>query len=172
LTLNLTLGAWQVNLMSTTADRNELKPPLVGALLRLPWEVVRARMLSGLHARGYRDLVPAHLNVLQYPGPHGLSPSELASQLRMSKQAANYLLGQMEQLGYLERRPERADPRRKRIWLSPRGRRALRAIREIVAEVEAEWRQELGAERFDEFMKLLRELNSAVGASATTHGLP
>lgn len=139
-------------------------------MLRLPWEVVRGRMLSGLHARGYRDLVPAHLNVLQYPGPHGLSPSELASQLRMSKQATNYLLGQMEQLGYLERRPERADPRRKRIWLSPRGRRALQAIREIVSDVEAEWREEVGPKRFEAFMDVLRELNSAVGAFATTRG--
>jgi len=158
--------------MSTTTDGNALGPPLVGALLRLPWEVVRARMLSGLHARGYRDLVPAHLNVLQYPGPQGLRPSELAARLRMSKQAANYLLGQMEQLGYLERRAERADPRRKRIRLTPRGRRAAAAIREIVKDVEAEWRRELGSERFDEFMRLLRELNAAVGASATTRDVP
>jgi DNA-binding MarR family transcriptional regulator len=161
--------------MSSTSDSHRVGPPLVGAMLRLPWEAVRARMLAGLHARGYRDLVAAHLNVLQYPGPHGLSPSELASQLRMSKQATNYLLGQMEQLGYLERRPESGDARRKRIWLSPRGQRAGRAIREIVSEVEAEWEHELGADHFAQFMTLLRELNAVVDrrrTSATTRGVP
>jgi hypothetical protein len=59
--------------------------------------------------------------------------------------------------------------------MSPRGQRALRAIREIVSEVEAEWEQELGPDRFAQFMTLLRELNGVVDrerASATTRGVP
>src|SRR3954467_737364 len=79
-------------------------PPLIGALLRVPWEVVRERMLSGLHARGFTDLTTAHLDVLQYPGPDKVRPSDLAARIGMTKQALNYLLGQMEQAGYLQRR--------------------------------------------------------------------
>ena len=60
-------------------------------------------MLAGLHERGFNDLVAAHLDVLQYPGPENQRPSELATQTRMTKQALNYLLGQLEQLGYLTR---------------------------------------------------------------------
>ena len=41
-------------------------PPLIGALLRMPFEVVRERMLAGLHERGFSDLVAAHLDVFQY----------------------------------------------------------------------------------------------------------
>ena len=41
----------------------------------------------------------------------------------MSKQAANYLLGQLETLGYLERRPDSGDGRSKRIALTDRGER-------------------------------------------------
>src|ERR1700756_73214 len=78
-------------------------PPLIGALLRVPWETVHERMLTGLHERGFGDLVAAHLNVLLYPGPEDMRPSDLAARTRMSKQALNYLLGQMEQLGYLTR---------------------------------------------------------------------
>jgi hypothetical protein len=44
-------------------------PPLIGALLRVPWETVRQRMLSGLHDRGFTDLVAAHVDVWRYPGP-------------------------------------------------------------------------------------------------------
>ena len=43
-------------------------PPLIGALLRIPFETVRDRMLAGLHERGYTDLIAAHLDVFQYPG--------------------------------------------------------------------------------------------------------
>ena len=131
-------------------------------MLRLPWELVRERILAGLHERGFDDLNVAHFNVLQYPGPDKLRPSELAAQMRMSKQAANYLLGQMEELGYLERKRDRADPRLRVIRLTPRGRRAFTAIREIVAEVEADWERELGTRSFREFRELLQRLNSVV----------
>jgi DNA-binding MarR family transcriptional regulator len=141
-------------------------PPLIGALLRAPWEVVRERMLAGLHARGFTDVHAAHLNVLQYPGPGGLRPSELAAQTRMTKQAVNYLLGQMERLGYLERRDDPADQRFKRIHLTRRGHRAIRTIREVIGEVEAEWEQELGPRNFAELRELLVRL-SALPARST-----
>jgi DNA-binding MarR family transcriptional regulator len=135
-----------------------LGPPLIGALLRAPFETVRDRMLAGLHQRGYDDLIAAHLNVLQYPGPENLRPSELAARTCMSKQALNYLLGQLEQLGYLNRRDDDEDQRSKRIHLTPRGRAASMAIREIVREVEAEWEQALGPEQFAQLRDLLTQL--------------
>jgi hypothetical protein len=81
--------------------RYPLGPPLIGALLRMPLDAVVARILAGLHEAGFTDLVPAHFPVLRYPGPENRRPSELAAEARMTKQAMNYLLGQMQQLGYL-----------------------------------------------------------------------
>jgi DNA-binding MarR family transcriptional regulator len=144
------------------ADRHP--PPLIGALLRIPWESVHERLLAGLRERGYTDLGAAHLSVLQWPGPDGLRPSELAAQSRMSKQALNYLLGQLERLGYLERRDDPRDQRFKRIALTERGRRAALAMRDIVREVEAEWEQGLGPERFADLRLLLADLNAHVAA--------
>jgi DNA-binding MarR family transcriptional regulator len=138
-----------------------LGPPLIGALLRVPWKIVHERMLAGLHARGYDDLVAAHLNVLRYPGPENMRPSDLAAHIGMSRQALNYLLGQMEQLGYLIRDEDDADQRSKRIHLTSRGRAASIAMREIVLELEAEWAERLGPERFAELRELLAELNAA-----------
>ena len=137
----------------------EVGPPLIGALLRVPWETVRRRMLERLHERGFGDLDAAHLNVLQYPGPHGMRPSELAAQLRMSKQALNYLLGELERLGYLERRPDPDDQRSRRIVLTRRGRSLVPVIREAVGDVEREWAERLGPARFSELRTLLLELN-------------
>jgi len=136
-------------------------PPLIGALLRIPFETVRDRMLAGLHERGYTDLVAAHLDVFQYPGPENARPIELASQTRMSKQALNYLLGQLEQLGYLTRETDNSDQRSKRIRLTPRGHAAIKAIREIVQEVEAEWEQQLGPRKFAQLRDLLTQLTAA-----------
>jgi DNA-binding MarR family transcriptional regulator len=133
-------------------------PPLIGALLRIPFETVRDRMLAGLHERGYTDLIAAHLDVFQYPGPENQRPIELATQTRMSKQALNYLLGQLEQLGYLTRETDDTDQRSKRIRLTPRGRAAGMAIREIVQDVEGEWEQQLGARNFAQLRQLLEQL--------------
>src|SRR5215831_7162298 len=101
-----------------------LGPPLIGALLRIPWETVRRRMLERLHERGFTDLDPAHLSVFLFPGPEGAKPSELAARLKASKQSVNHLLGQLERLGYLERRDDPDDLRARRIHVTARGRAA------------------------------------------------
>jgi DNA-binding MarR family transcriptional regulator len=140
-------------------------PPLIGALLRIPFETVRDRMLTGLHERGFTDLIAAHLDVFQYPGPENQRPIELAAQTRMSKQALNYLLGQLEQLGYLTREPDDSDQRSKRIRSTPRGRAAGKAIREIVQEVEVEWEQQLGPRKFAQLRDLLAQLYAITTAA-------
>jgi DNA-binding MarR family transcriptional regulator len=135
-------------------------PPLIGALLRLPWEAVQRRMLDRLHDQGFDDLDAPHLHVFQYPGPQGARPSELAARLRVSKQALNYLLGELERLGYLERVPDPDDLRSKRVVLTARGTSAIAVIREAVGEMEAAWAQKLGPERFAELRSLLLDLGA------------
>lgn len=133
--------------------------PLIGALMRLPWEAVQRHMLERLHERGFADFDAAYLTVFQYPGPQGARPSELAARLRMTKQALNHLLGQLEKLGYLERQPDPDDLRSKRVALTRRGDAAIRVIREAVAEIETSWAQQLGAKRFAELRRLLLEVS-------------
>jgi DNA-binding MarR family transcriptional regulator len=133
-------------------------PPLIGALLRMPWEDVQRHMLERLYEHGFDDLDAAHLNVFQYPGPQGARPSELAARLRISKQALNYSLGQLEHLGYLERRPDPDDQRSKRVAVTTRGAAAIGVIREAVAEMEGAWAEQLGSERFADLRNLLLEL--------------
>lgn len=143
-------------------------PPLIGALLRVPFETVRERMLAGLHQRGYTDLIAAHLDVFQYPGPENLRPIDLAARTRMSKQALNYLLGQLEQLGYLTREVDERDQRSKRIHVTPRGLAAGKAIRAIVREVEAEWEEQLGPRNFSQLRNLLAQLYGIAQATGTS----
>ena len=136
-------------------------PPLIGALLRMPWDSVQRHMLARLHERGFDDLDAAHLTVFQYPGPQGARPTELAARLRMSKQAVNYLLRELERLRYLERRPDPDDLRSKRVALTDRGTSAIEVIREAVGELETAWAEKLGPNRFADLRTLLLELNEA-----------
>jgi DNA-binding MarR family transcriptional regulator len=116
-------------------------------------------MLQRLHERGFDDLEAAHLNVFQYPGPQGARPSELAARLNVSKQALNYLLGELERNGYVERHPHPDDQRSKRIALTDRGSAAVTVIRDAVGEVETAWAEQLGEERFKQLRTILVELN-------------
>jgi DNA-binding MarR family transcriptional regulator len=145
----------------STGEDGAFGPPLIGALLRMPWEAVQRHMLERLHERGFEDFDAAYLNVFQYPGPQDARPSELASRLRMTKQAVNYLLGELERLDYLTRQPDPDDLRSKRVALTPRGKSAIRVIREAVGEMENSWAQQLGPKRFDQLRNLLLDLNQS-----------
>jgi DNA-binding MarR family transcriptional regulator len=139
-------------------------PPLIGALLRVPWEAVRERMLRSLHEAGFDDLAAAHLSVLQYPGPENRRPSDLAAAAHMSKQAMNYLLGQMELLGYLERRDDPDDQRSKRVHVTRRGWRAIETIRRTVASIERDWEAALGTREFTRLRATLVSLSELAAA--------
>jgi DNA-binding MarR family transcriptional regulator len=144
---------------SSVADAEPFGPPLIGALLRVPWEAVQEHMLGRLHDGGFADFDASYLTVFRYPSPEGERPSELAARRRVSKQALNHLLGQLEQRGYLKRDADPEDGRYKRIRLTPRGTKAVIVIREAVAEMEDSWAQQLGSKRFNQLRTLLQELN-------------
>ena len=133
-------------------------PPLIGALLRIPWEAVQEHMLERLRARGFDDFDRAYFAVFRYPGPQGARPTDVAAQLGVSKQALNYLLRELERLGYLRREPHPDDLRSKRIVVTERGVAAVAVIREAVTEMEAAWEERLGPRRFAQLRNLLLEL--------------
>jgi DNA-binding MarR family transcriptional regulator len=132
---------------------------MIGALMRMPVDAILGRILAGLHDAGFTDIVSAHLSVLRYPGPDNRRPSELAAETRMSKQAMNYLLGQLEQLGYLIREDDPDDQRSKRIQLTARGEAVRRTIRRTVRQIESDLARELGREQLEQLRELLIALN-------------
>lgn len=145
-------------------------PPMIGALLRMPLDVVRARLIDGLHADGFTDLNAAHLPVLRWPGPDGRRPADLAREARMTRQAMNYLLGELERLGYLVRRDDPGDRRSKRVHLTDRGQGVVTSMRGTVRAIEREWEHELGATRMARLRDLLQDLNGTSAVRALHAG--
>jgi DNA-binding MarR family transcriptional regulator len=134
-------------------------PPMIGALLRVPLEAVHRHMLERLHENGFEDLDQAYLPLFHYPGPQGQRPTDIATHLGISKQRLNYLLRELERLDYLAREAHPDDLRAKRIVLTDRGAAAALVIREAVREMEARWKRQIGAKRFEELRALLAELH-------------
>ena len=148
---------------SSDIDNQPFGPPLIGALLRIPWEAVQQHMLARLHERGFDDFDRSYFAVFRYPGPQGARPTDVATQVGISKQALNYLLRELERLSYLELEPHPDDLRSKRIVVTQRGVDAVGVIRDAVTEIEAAWAQRLGPKRFALLRTLLLELQQSPG---------
>jgi DNA-binding MarR family transcriptional regulator len=134
---------------------------MIGGLLRLLSETVRDQILRDIGARGYTDIRRAHLSVFQFPSPDGVSPSVLAARAHMTKQSMNYLLGELEERGYLERRRTATDQRSRVIFLTARGKRLVEAMRSSVREIEETWRRLLGTDKFREMRSALMKVHES-----------
>src|SRR6476646_10425739 len=128
---------------------------LIGALLRVPAQVIHRRIIAELNAAGFEELRVPHMAVLQFPGPDGVRPGVLAERAGISKQAMNQLLRSLEGLGYLARSAAPDEGRARIVRLTKRGRAAYEKIHEILRDIEREWSTELGPKDFTQLKKLL-----------------
>ena len=135
--------------------------PMIGSLLRLPHEVVVARMLAALNGKGF-DITLTELGVFLYPGPDGRRPVDLARQCNMTRQAMNYVLAGLERRGYIKRRAGVSSAARV-VGLTGRGWQMLAQIRSCVAAIEREWAAHLGTRRFKTLREALYDLSRWLG---------
>jgi hypothetical protein len=96
--------------MSTIMKPDDTEPQ-VGALLRMAWEALQAELYVELRAAGFDDLREVHRPLLRYPPIDGMRPTDLAAHLKLSKQATNDLLRDLENRGYLRTERDPSDGR-------------------------------------------------------------
>ncbi len=153
--------------MPSSLKNRPVKPEdmLIGALLRVPGQAIHRRLIDELNAAGFKELRLPHMAVLQFPGPDGVRPGELAERAGMSKQAMNQLLRSLEGLGYIERSDTPDEGRARIVRFTKRGRAAYSKVHDILRDIEREWSAELGTQRFSH----LKELLFRVWESPLTH---
>jgi DNA-binding MarR family transcriptional regulator len=138
---------------------NAQRPVMVGLL-----DVASGRFTEDLYARlsaeGFGDVRPGHGCVFGTIDPEGSRLTVLAARARMTKQTVGEVTNDLERLGYVERRPDPEDGRAKIICLTERGRAVRERGRELIDETEAEWARRYGAET----MRALREALEIVTA--------
>jgi DNA-binding MarR family transcriptional regulator len=136
----------------------------------MTYRVARRRQLQVQFEHGFSDLTQAHLNVLVFPPPDGVRPSELAERCFMTKQAMNHLLGELEDRGYIARRSEKGR-RSVLVFLTRRGWRFFETQWAAMKQLEDEWSAIIGRKPFNEFLGTLRRLSSLEPASPLESGL-
>jgi DNA-binding MarR family transcriptional regulator len=72
------------------------------------------------------------------------------------------LVEHLERHGYVERVADPADRRAKLVRATARGRQIYAIAREVMAEIDARWTEQLGSARMRQLRELLEELNAAL----------
>lgn len=134
-------------------------PPSVVALLRVVWEHAVAEVHDGLIDSGFDDIRPGHRIILRDLLTAGLRPTDLATRLGVSKQAANDILREFEAGGYITLVPDPADRRAKRIHATERGAALVAAASRTSADIADRWSAKVGTRRFAQFQAVLAELD-------------
>ncbi|GAA2626237.1 winged helix DNA-binding protein [Dactylosporangium fulvum] len=132
--------------------------PQIGALLRMAWETLHVEVYGQLRAAGFDDLREVHRPMLRYPPIDGMRPTELAAQLRLSKQATNDLIRDLEKLNYVRLERDPSDGRARVIRYTDRGWRLFRTGSQLSRDFGQRWARALGQQRYDEFSATLRTI--------------
>lgn len=134
---------------------------VVGALLGRLSDYVQQRLMELTGARGHPRLKMSFAQVLGLIGPGGGRIQQIAHIQQVSKQAVGAVVGELEGLGYIERRADPADARVQRLCFSPAGLQLLSDSVASVDELEREFVAIIG----DTGLARLRTLAAALYAA-------
>jgi DNA-binding MarR family transcriptional regulator len=160
--------------MTTTKRRRERQEwnPDLGVLASRLLFTLQDELFARLAEAGYDDLQPRHGAVLAYLDEDGVRATELAHLTGRHKQIIGRMVDELEELGYVERRPDPQDRRAKLIFPTGRGLDQVRLGDEIIADIEARHAEQVGARTYAEFRDILRGVvaRSARPRETTTAG--
>jgi len=136
-------------------ERQEWNPDLEVLASRL-LASLEEELLTQLAAAGYGDLDPRHFAVISYLDEDGLRATEIARLSGRHKQVVGRIVDELEELAYIERRPDPGDRRAKLIFPTERGLAMIRLADQVIAEIEARHSGEVGARTYANFRDVLR----------------
>ena len=144
--------------MTTTKRRRERQQwnPDLGVLASLLDASLNRELFDRLAADGYDDLHPRHGAVLAYLDEDGIRATEVARLSGRHKQIVGRIVDELEELSYVERRPDPADRRAKLIFPTDRGLDEIRLSDQIIADIEARHAGEVGGRTYAQFRDVLR----------------
>lgn len=152
--------------MATSRDLPTDRLPIGQLLVRLLREF-RRELFEPASGAGYPDLRAPHLQIFGNLEVTGIRLTALAERAQLSLAAASELVNELQDLGYLERKPDSTDRRAKLIVPTARGRQALRDALDRVAEIEKHWSQLVGPDRFTNSCRTLQDLLDTLNDTET-----
>jgi DNA-binding MarR family transcriptional regulator len=134
---------------------------------------IQDELYARLDDAGHGELTRLHGAVIAHLDEEGTRATELARRSGRHKQIIGRIVDELEALGYVERRPERADRRAKLVVPTERGREVMRVSDEIIRDIEGRLAEVHGDKPYDDFKRtLLAVVNSLtqqanIGGAAT-----
>lgn len=105
---------------------------------------------TGVRARGFAGLRPAHGFAFVRLSGGGATVSELAEHLGVTRQAAGQLVDELAGAGYVRKLPHPDDARARLIVLTDRGVACTAAAQAAAGDVIRDWAGRIGAARVAE----------------------
>ncbi len=138
--------------------------PRIGAntvtLLGQVYSLLGFRIVDGVVGAGFPQK-PSHSAVFAQIGSDGSRLSTLARGAGMTAQAMGEIVDELEELGYVERRPDPTDRRAKLIVLTPRGQDCIAAGRATIDGIEERLDELLGVDGHTELRRVLTTVLTA-----------
>lgn len=133
-------------------------------MLRLLQQRYARAVDVALQEAGFADIRPPHANVFPFVPPQGIQIGALAAMVGVRKQSMAQSVMELEQAGYVERRPDPGDGRARLVFLTPKGRAVPPVAKKAGSRVEAEWSALLGEKEFENLRTALLHLRDRLGS--------
>lgn len=130
-------------------------PPIAQLLGR-----VFGRIAAHFPADEWAGLRQSHFRVMWHVPLTGCTITELAEEIRMTKQGCGQFVAALQRAGYLSVAPDPNDRRRRLVLRTPAGDAVIEAMLASSADLEAQWRASVGTKRYDTFRAVLAQLAS------------
>jgi DNA-binding MarR family transcriptional regulator len=127
---------------------------------------IQDELYARLEESGHTDLTRLHGAVIAHLDEDGTRATELARRSGRHKQIIGRIVDELEELGYVERRPELVDRRAKLVVPTERGREVMRLSDEIILALERRQAAALGENEYDVFKQALRAVVDSLTRSA------
>lgn len=130
----------------------------IGRLLQQAFRAFNHRAVAKLRQRGHTGLTLAHTLLLANLDLEGTRITVLAERAEITKQSMGQLVEDLETRGYIAREVDATDRRASLVRFTRTGWQFLQDAYEIKQEIEAEYREVLGIEGFDQLRAALLQL--------------
>jgi DNA-binding MarR family transcriptional regulator len=138
-----------------TPQQREERQSGLGILAARLLFAVQDELYARLDEAGHGELTRLHGAVIAHLDEEGTRATELARRSGRHKQIIGRIVDELEELGYVERRPEEGDRRAKLVVPTERGREVMRFSDEIIRDIERRQAAVHGAETYADFKHTL-----------------
>jgi DNA-binding MarR family transcriptional regulator len=109
-------------------------------------------------AQAGTELRPSHHRVIGHVPPEGITVTELAERVGMTKQGIGQFVQQLTDSGHLRTTADPQDKRLRIIRRTSKGDASVRQLAAVLAKLEERWAERVGRARYRQFRHLLDQL--------------